>query len=127
MTLQNLFATIENYRRRQAALNILAALVDCRDLSPLPTPYNQLMDDLISMRGGHKSNYAEAIKLLEADGFVERVVEIDGEYEPAAPYRTGPRYYKEGTGHLDHKVALSTSPAVLAAFGRPPLDFRMRK
>lgn len=118
MTVQDLFAKIETYRRRQAAFNILAALIDAYDVRPEPAKYNQLMDELIEVRGGHKSNYAEATKQLEADGLVERLINIDGVYEEAAKYRKGPRYYKEGVGRLDQEVVLTLSPSVLAAFGR---------
>lgn len=123
MTVQDLFAKIEAYRRRQAAFNILAALIDAYDVQQEPANYNVLMDALIEQRGGHKSNYSEAVKELEADGLVERLIKIDGVYEEAAKYRKGPRYYKEGIGLLNQEVVLTPSPRVLAAFGREPKFF----
>ncbi len=123
MTVQELFTKIEQYRRRQAAFNILAMLIDSYDLCPEPAKYNELMDELIASRGGHKSNYAEATKQLEEDGLVERLICIDGIYEEAAKYRKGPRYYKEGVGRLDQEVVLTLSQDVLAAFGRKTKNF----
>ena len=123
MTVQDLFAKIEAYRRRQAAFNILAALIDAYDARPEPANYNLLMDELIEVRGGHKSNYSEAIKQLESDQLVERLIKIDGVYEEAAKYRKGPRYYKEGVGLLNQDVVLTLSPSVLLAFGREPKVF----